>query len=98
MINPKVLGFFIMGKRSNVVVLSSDGDDEEEHEDNESLLSLNRRRSYCKLKSKPFVTRTNPRESKKPRLSDSRSRFGKQSKNLDEVSFIDNFYVNFCLI
>lgn len=67
-----------MGKRSSVVVLSSDD------EDNDGSLILNR--SYSKPKSRPLVTRTNPREkSKKPRLSSSQSRLKRESRNFDEV-------------
>lgn len=68
-----------MGKRNNLVVLSSDD------EENERSLSSNR--SYSKPKSRSLVTRSNPnpRGAKKARISNSRSRLSKESSNVNEV-------------
>lgn len=70
-----------MGKRSNIVVLSSD--------DEENDRSLSSNRSYSKPKSRSLITRSNPnpRVAKKARISGSRSRLSKQSSNVDEVGF-----------
>ncbi|WCJ32685.1 Cell cycle checkpoint protein RAD17 [Euphorbia peplus] len=68
-----------MRKRNNVVVLSSDD------EDSESSLGSNR--SYSKPKSRSLITRTNPRASKKSRLSGSRSRVVRESRNVDDSGF-----------
>ncbi|KAB1201804.1 Cell cycle checkpoint protein RAD17 [Morella rubra] len=68
-----------MGKRNNVVVLSSDG------EDDDCSLSLNR--SYSKPKSRSLVTRSNPRGPKKACLSGSRSHSSKESRNVVQASF-----------
>ncbi|XP_065856248.1 cell cycle checkpoint protein RAD17 isoform X2 [Euphorbia lathyris] len=73
-----------MKKRNSVVVLSSDD------EDNESSSGTNR--SYSKPKSRPLITRTNPRESKKSRLSGSRTHVVRESRNIDDVGFpTENF-------
>ncbi|KAK7845784.1 cell cycle checkpoint protein rad17 [Quercus suber] len=75
-----------MGKRNNLVVLSSDD------EENERSLSSNR--SYSKPKSRSLVTRSNPnpRGAKKARISNSRSRLSKESSNVNEIGFLyDDF-------
>ncbi|XP_048229532.1 cell cycle checkpoint protein RAD17 isoform X2 [Ricinus communis] len=65
-----------MGKRNSLVVLSSDDEENER-----SSVGLNR--SYSKPKSqKPFVSLTNPRQSKK-----SRSCLGRELRNVDEIKF-----------
>ncbi|GLT73553.1 hypothetical protein SLA2020_454040 [Shorea laevis] len=73
-----------MGKRNDVVVLSSDGED-----DDCSVSSSNR--SYSKPKSRSLVTRSNPRGAKKARLSGSRSHFSKESSNTDIRFFCEDF-------
>ncbi|CAN0918791.1 Cell cycle checkpoint protein RAD17 [Linum grandiflorum] len=82
-----------MGKRSNVVVISS--------EDDEDFLPSSRRNRSCE-KQKPkqkLLTRTNPRESKskkKPRISNSQPQLTRESSFVDEIrlSFeeFDGFY------
>ncbi|KAM3757636.1 hypothetical protein ACB098_02G204500 [Castanea mollissima] len=75
-----------MGKRNNLVVLSSDD------EENERSLSSNR--SYSKPKSRSLITRSNanPRGAKKARISNSRSRLSKESSNVNEIGFLyDDF-------
>ncbi|XP_012088509.1 cell cycle checkpoint protein RAD17 isoform X2 [Jatropha curcas] len=68
-----------MGKRNAVVVLSSDD------EDNETSLHLSR--SYSKPKPRALVTRTNPRDLKKPRLSSSQSCLSREASNVNEIRF-----------
>ncbi|CAK7334217.1 unnamed protein product [Dovyalis caffra] len=69
-------------RRDTTVILSSDDEDD----DCDYKPSLNR--SYTKKsKSRPFITRTNPRQPKKPRVLGSRSRFSRESTNLFEVGF-----------
>lgn len=65
-----------MGKRNTVVVLSSE-------DEGDFSLSSSRSRTRSKLSS--TVPRANPRRSKKPRLSGSRSGLSKDSCNWDEV-------------
>uniref|UniRef100_A0A2P2J5G0 Cell cycle checkpoint protein RAD17 n=1 Tax=Rhizophora mucronata TaxID=61149 RepID=A0A2P2J5G0_RHIMU len=64
-----------MGKRERVIVLSSDDEDDDDR-------SLSSKRSYRKPKLKPpLATRTIPRESKRPRISSSRTRLSRESSN-----------------
>ncbi|GAV64837.1 Rad17 domain-containing protein [Cephalotus follicularis] len=67
-----------MAKRNSIVVLSSDDEDSNEY-------SPSANRSYVKPKSRPFITRTNARVTKKPRVSASRSRLRHQSSAADEI-------------
>ncbi|KAJ4843308.1 hypothetical protein Tsubulata_030216 [Turnera subulata] len=66
-----------MGKRNTTVILSSDDDD--------SDYTLRSSRSYSKPKSKPLVTRTNPRQPKRRRVTSSGSCLGRESSNVNEV-------------
>ncbi|KAM7262893.1 hypothetical protein ACFE04_000576 [Oxalis oulophora] len=82
-----------MGRRGNsVVVLSSDDEDDEDYKTNTNTNKSNR--SYVKRKSKLTVTRSNPRPTKKPRVTASAppSRaYKQQSSCVDEdVSGITN--------
>lgn len=63
------------------MILSSDDEDDCDYKPNSH-------RSYTKKpKSRSFITRTNPRQPKKPRVSGSRSRFSIDSPNLFAVGF-----------
>ncbi|XP_034225040.1 cell cycle checkpoint protein RAD17 isoform X2 [Prunus dulcis] len=73
-----------MGKRNTVVVLSSD------EEDRDLSSSANRRYTPTKLTS--TVPRTNPRRSKRARVSSSRASLGTVPSNWDEVKlFCEDF-------
>ncbi|PQM32951.1 cell cycle checkpoint protein RAD17 [Prunus yedoensis var. nudiflora] len=73
-----------MGKRNTVVVLSSD------EEDRDRSSSANRRCTPTKLTS--TVPRTNPRRSKRARVSSSRASLGTVPSNWDEVKlFCEDF-------
>ncbi|KAM0970226.1 hypothetical protein ACFX13_018594 [Malus domestica] len=73
-----------MGKRNTVVVLSSD------NEDVDRSSSANRRKTQSKSSSS--VPRTNPRRSKRARVSGSRSSLGTAPSNWDEVKlFCEDF-------
>ncbi|KAJ6398308.1 hypothetical protein OIU77_019164 [Salix suchowensis] len=66
---------------SSLMILSSDEEDDCDYKPN-------LHRSYTKKpKSRPFITRTNPRQPKKPRVSGSRSRSSRDSPSLFEVGF-----------
>lgn len=81
---------------TNLMILSSDDEDDCDYKPNSH-------RSYTKKpKSRSFITRTNPRQPKKPRVSGSRSRFSRDSPNLFEVCiplfcFISHLIVYFLL-
>ncbi|KAJ6682242.1 CELL CYCLE CHECKPOINT PROTEIN RAD17 [Salix koriyanagi] len=67
---------------SSLMILSSDEEDDCDYKPN-------LHRSYTKKpKSRPFITRTNPRQPKKPRVSGSRSRSSRDSPSLfEQVGF-----------
>ncbi|KAK9285916.1 hypothetical protein L1049_025117 [Liquidambar formosana] len=74
----------VMGKRSTIIISSSD--------DEKKDPLWNSSRSNSKSKSKSSVRGTNPRGSKKARLSDSRSRLCNDSSNVNEITlFCEDF-------